>query len=144
MSLAVGAVMRGTAARLSALMRTTAARLSALYLLLFGVCAIGLVVSMTSVSVRILVAQTQETINEESMSMVRAYERGGLFCYLKPTRDAEIQLGFYKGAQLDDPAGLLEGRGKRRRYVRVALDGALDEAALLALIEGAAALEAAA
>ena len=70
--------MRGTAARLSALMKTTAARLSALYLLLFGVCAIGLVVYMTSVSVRILIAQTQETINEESMSMVHAYERGGL------------------------------------------------------------------
>lgn len=76
--MAVGAVIRGAAARLSALMKTTAARLSALYLLLFGVCAIGLVVYMTSVSVRILVTQTQETINEESMSLVRAYERGGL------------------------------------------------------------------
>jgi signal transduction histidine kinase len=76
--LAVGAILRGTGARLAALMKTTAARLSALYLLLFGVCAIGLVVYMTSVSVRILAAQTQETINEESMSLVRAYERGGL------------------------------------------------------------------
>ncbi len=70
--------MRGAAARLSTLMKTTAARLSALYLLLFGVCAIGLVVYMTSVSVRILATQTQETINEESMSLVSAYERGGL------------------------------------------------------------------
>jgi signal transduction histidine kinase len=65
-------------AKLRAILKTTAARLSALYLLLFAVCAVVLVVYMTSLSVRMLTAQTQETINEEVADLVRAYERGGL------------------------------------------------------------------
>lgn len=64
--------------RLSALLKTTAARLSALYLLLFAVCAVVLVVYMTSLSVRMLTAQTMDTINEEVRDLVRAYDRGGV------------------------------------------------------------------
>jgi signal transduction histidine kinase len=64
--------------RLSVLLKTTAARLSALYLLLFAVCAVVLVIYMTSLSVRMLTAQTQETINEEVLDLARAYERGGV------------------------------------------------------------------
>ncbi|QDC03037.1 MULTISPECIES: sensor histidine kinase [Phyllobacteriaceae] len=61
-----------------AIMRTTAARLSALYLLLFALCAILLVFYMTSLSSRMLTAQTQETINDEVLGLARAYQRGGL------------------------------------------------------------------
>ncbi len=64
--------------KLSAILRTTAARLSALYLLLFAVCAVVLVIYMTSFSVRMLTAQTQETIDEEVRELLRAYQRGGL------------------------------------------------------------------
>ncbi len=64
--------------RLAAILKTTAARLSALYLLLFAVCATVLVIYMTSLSVRMLTAQTKDTINEEVQDLVRAYERGGL------------------------------------------------------------------
>lgn len=63
---------------LSAIMRTTAARLSALYLLLFAICAVFLVFYMTSLSVRMLTTQTQETINEEMQGLASAYQRGGL------------------------------------------------------------------
>ena len=65
-------------AKLRALLKTTAARLSALYLLLFTVCAVVLVIYMTSLSVRMLTAQTKETINEEVQNLGRAYDRGGL------------------------------------------------------------------
>ncbi len=61
-----------------AIMRTTAARLSALYLLLFALCAVLLVFYMTSLSARMLTAQTQETINDEVVGLARAYQRGGL------------------------------------------------------------------
>ena len=63
---------------LSAIMRTTAARLSALYLLLFAICAVFLVFYMTSLSVRMLTTQTQETIHEEMQGLASAYQRGGL------------------------------------------------------------------
>ncbi|WP_136622304.1 MULTISPECIES: sensor histidine kinase [Mesorhizobium] len=61
-----------------AIMKTTAARLSALYLLLFALCAVALVFYMTSLSARMLTAQTQETINDEVLGLARAYQRGGL------------------------------------------------------------------
>lgn len=63
---------------LPAVMKTTAARLSALYLVLFTICAAILVFYMTSLSVRMLAAQTRETINEEVQDLGRAYQRGGL------------------------------------------------------------------
>ncbi|BCH17737.1 two-component sensor histidine kinase [Mesorhizobium sp. L-2-11] len=61
-----------------ALMKTTAARLSALYLLLFAICAVLLVLYMTSLSARMLTGQTQETINDEVLGLARVYQRGGL------------------------------------------------------------------
>ena len=66
------------ATALPPILRTTASRLSALYLLLFAVCAVVLVFYMTSLSARMLTAQTMETINEEASDLGRAYQRGGL------------------------------------------------------------------
>ena len=66
------------APRLPAIMKTTAARLSALYLLLFALCAVLLVFYMTSLSARMLTAQTQDTINEEVLGLAAAYQRGGI------------------------------------------------------------------
>lgn len=63
---------------LPAIMRTTAARLSALYLLLFAVCSVVLVVYITSLSGRMIAAQTQATIGEEVAGLAAAYQRGGL------------------------------------------------------------------
>ena len=66
------------ALRLPAIMRTTAARLSALYFILFALCATLLVFYMTSLSARMLTAQSQETIDEEVQGLDRAYRQGGL------------------------------------------------------------------
>ncbi|TGT61319.1 HAMP domain-containing histidine kinase [Mesorhizobium sp. M00.F.Ca.ET.170.01.1.1] len=63
---------------LPAIMKTTAARLSALFFLLFALCAVLLVFYMTSLSARMLTAQTQDTINDEMVGLARAYQRGGL------------------------------------------------------------------
>src|SRR5690606_28005406 len=51
---------------------------SALYLILFTACAAILVTYMTTVSVGMMVSQTQDTINEEVLGLGRAYQRGGL------------------------------------------------------------------
>lgn len=50
---------------------------------------------------------------------------------------AHVNVGFFMGAELDDPAGLLEGSGRRMRHVKVKPDVALDAAALRALIRAA-------
>ena len=50
---------------------------------------------------------------------------------------AHVNVGFFLGAQLRDPKGLLVGSGKRMRHVKVEPGEALDSAALSALIDAA-------
>ena len=50
---------------------------------------------------------------------------------------AHVNVGFFFGAQLRDPRGLLEGSGKRMRHVKVKPGEELDSAALSALIDAA-------
>ena len=48
---------------------------------------------------------------------------------------AHVNVGFFYGAELNDPQGLLEGSGKRMRHVRVKPGAQLDFAAMCALID---------
>jgi hypothetical protein len=47
---------------------------------------------------------------------------------------AHVNVGFFRGAELQDPAGLLEGNGKYMRHVKLRPGAKVDEAALRALI----------
>ena len=49
-----------------------------------------------------------------------------------------VQLGFFRGASLDDPKGLLEGEGAYVRHIKVRAVGDIDEAAFGALLRQAA------
>ena len=51
------------------------------------------------------------------------------------TRHANV--GFFRGAELEDPAGMLEGTGKRMRHVKVRPGVDLDSAGLADLIRAA-------
>ena len=48
-----------------------------------------------------------------------------------------VNLGFYRGAELPDPASLLQGSGKRMRHVKLKPGEETDEDALEALIVAA-------
>ena len=50
---------------------------------------------------------------------------------------AHVNLGFYRGADLPDPAGLLQGSGKRMRHVKLPVGEEEHGAALEALIVAA-------
>lgn len=50
---------------------------------------------------------------------------------------AHVNLGFYCGAELPDPQGLLQGTGKFMRHVKLKPGEAIDEAVLTRLIEAA-------
>lgn len=50
---------------------------------------------------------------------------------------AHVNVGFFHGAALPDPAGLLEGSGKRMRHVKLRWGRPVDEAALTELIVAA-------
>jgi hypothetical protein len=48
-----------------------------------------------------------------------------------------VNVGFFNGADLEDPGGLLEGSGKRMRHVKLQPGGARDDEALGTLIGAA-------
>ena len=50
---------------------------------------------------------------------------------------AHVNVGFYRGAELRDPTGLLEGSGKRMRHVKMKPGAEPDFAALSALVDAA-------
>lgn len=50
---------------------------------------------------------------------------------------AHVNVGFFRGAELPDPDGLLEGTGRFMRHVKLRPGGAVDSEALAALISTA-------
>ena len=50
---------------------------------------------------------------------------------------AHVNVGFFQGAELPDPAGLLEGSGKTMRHVKLRPGAAMNSAALRKLIDEA-------
>ena len=48
---------------------------------------------------------------------------------------AHVNVGFFRGAELSDPGGLLEGTGKFMRHVKLGPESEVDAAALGKLIE---------
>ncbi|MBS1852448.1 MAG: DUF1801 domain-containing protein [Acidobacteria bacterium] len=50
---------------------------------------------------------------------------------------AHLNVGFFQGASLPDPAGLLQGNGKYMRHVKLRPGTPADEAAIAGLIEAA-------
>jgi len=58
------------------------------------------------------------------------------FAYVGAFR-AHVNVGFFHGAELPDPASLLQGTGKYMRHVKIKPGSALDGASLEALINSA-------
>jgi hypothetical protein len=50
---------------------------------------------------------------------------------------AHLNVGFFHGAELRDPAGLMEGTGRRMRHVKIKPGFAIDSTALGKLIDAA-------
>jgi hypothetical protein len=58
------------------------------------------------------------------------------FAYVNSFR-SHVNVGFFYGAMLEDPAGMLEGSGKRMRHVKLKPDSELDANGLRDLIHAA-------
>lgn len=50
---------------------------------------------------------------------------------------AHVNVGFFRGAEIDDPHGLLEGTGRFMRHVKLRPGGAVDAEAVAGLIAAA-------
>jgi hypothetical protein len=58
------------------------------------------------------------------------------FAYVNAFR-AHVNVGFFRGAEIADPKGLLEGTGRFMRHVKLRPERDVDAAALMTLIETA-------
>src|SRR5436189_3627281 len=58
------------------------------------------------------------------------------FGYVNAFKD-HVNVGFFRGAEIADPEGLLEGTGKFMRHVKLRPEGDVNAAALIKLIETA-------
>lgn len=58
------------------------------------------------------------------------------FAYVNAFK-AHVNVGFFRGAEIADPKGLLEGTGKIMRHVKLSPERDVDAGALMKLIEAA-------
>lgn len=58
------------------------------------------------------------------------------FAYVNAFK-SHVNVGFFRGAEIADPSGLLEGTGKAMRHVKLRPDREIDAIALTTLIETA-------
>jgi hypothetical protein len=68
------------------------------------------------------------------------YSGKGVVCAVQPYSQY-VSLHFYKGTELDDPNGVLQGGGKQLRHVKIPSLDAIDERVLAPLIKQALAMD---
>lgn len=64
------------------------------------------------------------------------YESNGPFCYMKAFKSS-VNFGFWRGVDLDDPRGVLEGTGDKMRHVKIAHLDEIDEDLLAGFVRQA-------
>ncbi|MBB4076728.1 hypothetical protein GGR08_001034 [Bartonella fuyuanensis] len=94
-------------------MRTTALRLSALYILLFGLVAIGLSIYMMAFSVSLLTEQTEQALHEELKYIENAYHYGGLPLLMRTINYRSRQPGAFLYLVTDPMGRILAGNVAR-------------------------------
>ena len=67
------------------------------------------------------------------------YELNGPFAYMKAFKNS-INFGFWRGIDLDDPQGLLQGTGEKMRHVKLTGLEDIDDEAFTAYVKQAVAL----
>ena len=64
------------------------------------------------------------------------FEDGGPLIFIRAAKQ-HVTIGFWRGAQLDDPHGLLTGDGEKMKHVKIATLGDINKKALTAFIKQA-------
>lgn len=67
------------------------------------------------------------------------YEHKGPFAYIK-AHAAQVNFGFWRGAEIEDTKRMLQGEGERMRHVKILETHVIDEPALAAFVKQAVAL----
>lgn len=57
------------------------------------------------------------------------WDDNGPFCFIKAHKN-HVNIGFWRGAQLKDPKGLLEGTGDKMRHIKITNKQDIDKSAI--------------
>jgi hypothetical protein len=77
---------------------------------------------------------------EETMRMgMLFFDARGPICFLQP-HAKHLNLGFWRGAHLPDPRGVLQGTGRHMRHLKIRAPVDVDAAAIGALVRAGAKL----
>ncbi len=102
----------------------------------------GLSVEQAEIARRIDAVVTRVTGSPATLKWGQpVWESSGPLAYLRGS-SRHVTLGFWRGAELADPGGALEGEGERMRHLKVASPGALDERLVEGLVRQAVSLNA--
>lgn len=83
-----------------------------------------------------LVRKAAPKANEAIKWAQPVWSQAGPFCYLKAFK-SYVNFGFWRGAELDDPKGLLEGTGNKMRHIKIESVRAIPATALKNFIKQA-------
>ncbi|MCH7734785.1 MAG: DUF1801 domain-containing protein [Chloroflexi bacterium] len=64
------------------------------------------------------------------------FEQNGPFCYVRAFKN-HVNFGFWRGAELPDPEGLLQGDGDKMRHIRLSSPDEVESDAFAALVRSA-------
>jgi hypothetical protein len=90
-------------------------------------------------NVRQIVRQAAPEATESFKWAQPVYETNGPFCYIKAFKNY-VNFGFWRGVDLDDPQGLLQGTGEKMRHVKLADVADIDEPVFSSFVRQAVAL----
>lgn len=76
--------------------------------------------------VRSIILETVPGVNETIKWAQPVYESGGPFAYIKAYKTA-VNFGFWRGAELEDPHGVLQGTGSKMRHLKITDPRQVDE-----------------
>ncbi|SHN30352.1 DUF1801 domain-containing protein [Gracilibacillus kekensis] len=93
-----------------------------------------------TVNLRQLILNTSSEWTEEIKWGMPSYSINKNICYLQASKN-HVNLGFYHGAQLEDPHNLLGGTGKQMRHIRVKKMEDIDEDSLKLYVKNAIQLD---
>ena len=95
----------------------------------------------TDVTTRIreIISTTAPEAKESIKWAQPVYELNGPFAYMKAFKNS-VNFGFWRGIDLDDPQGLLQGTGEKMRHVKLAGLEDINDEAFAAYVQQAVAL----
>ena len=88
--------------------------------------------------IRSAIPDADETVDEAGHVVGYSIGAGysGLVCTIIPSKKG-VKIGIVRGAELPDPEGLMEGTGKRHRYVQLNERSDLDRPGIVKLLQSA-------